>query len=133
MRRRALPLHRLCRRARGQCASPHCRPLPLAPFWGRLSSPRAQSSTAPLLSFRRYLVLVSVTLLLDVLKIATTTGEQKTPGEAFGSFIFFLIFCLKFGIVGAIYMYQKQEDRNPTAFAFSHMPDGDRDDEPIAE
>jgi len=70
-----------------------------------------------------YLVLVSVTLLLDVLKIATTTGEQKTPGEAFGSFIFFLIFCLKFGIVGAIYMYQKQEDLNPTAFAFSHMPD----------
>merc|ERR1712195_429666 len=55
-----------------------------------------------------YLVLVSVTLLLDVLKIATTTGEQKTPGEAFGSFIFFLIFCLKFGIVGAIYMYQSR-------------------------
>ena len=129
VRRRALPLHRLCRRARGQCASRHCRPLPLAPFWGHLSSPRAQSSTAPLLSFRRYLVLVSVTLLLDVLKIATTIGEQKTPGEAFGSFIFFLIFCLKFGIVGAIYMYQKQEDRNPTAFAFSHMPDGERDDE----
>merc|ERR1712194_575491 len=66
-----------------------------------------------------YLVIVSVTVLLDVIKIAA-----MPPGAAFGAVLYFFIFMLKFAIVGAIYMYQRKEDASPTAFAFSQMPDG---------
>ena len=121
-------------------ASPHGAPMPPSRPASRRPPTHRRSLTAPLVSSSsppprdRYLVLVSVTLLLDVLKIAATPSALKTPGEAFGSFVFFLIFCLKFGIVGAIYMYQKQEDANPTAFAFSQMPDGaGRGEDEIAE
>merc|ERR1712159_1744 len=70
-----------------------------------------------------YLVVVSVTVLLDVIKIAAMPNlDTMTPGAAFGAVIYFFIFVLKFAIVGAIYLYQRKEDSSPTAFAFSQMP-----------
>ena len=82
-----------------------------------------------------YLVIVSVTVLLDVIKIAAMPNiDTMTPGAAFGAVLYFFIFMLKFAIVGAIYMYQRKEDASPTAFAFSQMPDGaGRGDDEIAE
>merc|ERR1712194_375032 len=64
--------------------------------------------------------IVSVTVLLDVIKIAAMPNiDTMTPGAAFGAVLYFFIFMLKFAIVGAIYMYQRKEDASPTAFAFS--------------
>jgi hypothetical protein len=82
-----------------------------------------------------YLVIVSVTILLDVIKIAAFESmETMTPGDAFGSVLYLLIFLLKFAIIAAIYMYQRKEDAHPTAFAFSQMPDGaGRGEDEIAE
>merc|ERR1712194_210670 len=82
-----------------------------------------------------YLVIVSVTVLLDVIKIAAMPNlNSMTPGMAFGAVLYFLIFLLKFAIIGAIYLYQRKEDAHPTAFAFSQMPDGaGRGDDEIAE
>ena len=82
-----------------------------------------------------YLVVVSVTVLLDVIKIAAMPNlDTMTPGAAFGAVLYFFIFVLKFAIVGAIYLYQRKEDSSPTAFAFSQMPDGaGRGDDEIAE
>ena len=82
-----------------------------------------------------YLVIVSVTVLLDVIKIAAMPNlDSMTPGQSFGAVLYFLIFLFKFGIVGAIYLYQRKEDAHPTAFAFSQMPDGaGRGDDEIAE
>merc|ERR1711924_160009 len=70
-----------------------------------------------------YLVIVSVTVLMGVIKIAAMPNlNTMTPGAAFGAVIYFFIFVLKFAIVGAIYLYQRKEDSSPTAFAFSQMP-----------
>jgi len=82
-----------------------------------------------------YLVIISVTLLLDVIKIAGMPDMAvMTPGESFGAIIYFFIFLLKFGIIGAIYLYQQKEDAHPTAFAFSQMADGaGRGEDEIAE
>lgn len=82
-----------------------------------------------------YLVIVSVTLLLDVIKISALPDlGNMTPGESFGATIYFLIFALKFGIITSIYLYQQKEDAHPTAFAFSQMPDGaGRGEDEIAE
>merc|ERR1712194_272460 len=82
-----------------------------------------------------YLLFVSVTVLLDVIKIAAMPNlNSMTPGMAFGAVLYFLIFLLKFAIIGAIYLYQRKEDAHPTAFAFSQMPDGaGRGDDEIAE
>jgi hypothetical protein len=82
-----------------------------------------------------YLVIVSVTVLLDVIKIAAMPNlDSMTNGMAFGAVLYFLIFIFKFGIVCAIYLYQRKEDAHPTAFAFSQMPDGaGRGDDEIAE
>ena len=63
-----------------------------------------------------YLVIVSVTVLLDVIKIAAMPNlDSMTPGQSFGAVLYFLIFLFKFGIVGAIYLYQRKEDAHPTA------------------
>merc|ERR1712224_1027783 len=44
-----------------------------------------------------YLVVVSVTVLLDVIKIAAMPNlDTMTPGAAFGAVIYFFIFVLKF-------------------------------------
>jgi len=82
-----------------------------------------------------YLVIVSVSLLLDVIKIgAMPDMANMTPGQTFGATIYFIIFALKFCIIAAIYMYQQKEDAHPTAFAFSQMPDGaGRGEDEIAE
>jgi len=82
-----------------------------------------------------YLVIVSVTLLLDIIKIGALPDMAiMTPGQKFGAIIYFLIFGLKFGIIAAIYLYQQKEDQHPTAFAFSQMPDGaGRGEDEIAE
>ena len=83
-----------------------------------------------------YLVIVSVTVLLDVIKIASMPDlSNMTPGQTFGATIYFLIFALKFAIIGAIYAYQQKEDAHPTAFAFSQMaPDAaGRGEDEIAE
>merc|ERR1711924_250852 len=70
-----------------------------------------------------YLVIVSVTVLMGVIKIAAMPNlNTMTPGAAFGAVIYFFIFVLKFAIVGAIYLYQRKEDSSPAAFAFSQMP-----------
>merc|ERR1719217_43430 len=61
-------------------------------------------------------------LLLVVIKIASMPDlSNMTPGQTFGATIYFLIFALKFAIIGAIYAYQQKEDAHPTAFAFSQM------------
>ena len=72
----------------------------------------------------RYLVIVAVTVLLDIIKICAMPGmDSMTPGQLFGATLYLLIFFCKFGIVAAIYLYQQKEDQHPTAFAFSQMTD----------
>merc|ERR1712072_151153 len=62
-----------------------------------------------------YLVVVSVTVLLDVIKIAAMPNlDTMTPGAAFGAVIYFFIFVLKFAIVGAIYLYQRTPPPPPS-------------------
>jgi len=82
-----------------------------------------------------YLVIVAVTVLLDVIKIAAYPDfSGMTPGETFGAVLYVLIFLLKFAIVGAIYMYQRKEDASPTAFSvFQQLPDGAAREDEIAE
>jgi len=87
-----------------------------------------------------YIVLVSVTILLDGIEIFKFPSfETMTPGEGFTNSLFIMIFALKFAVLGAIYFYSKEEASNYSSFAqledgqpTSYMPDGKMEDE-IAE
>ena len=71
-----------------------------------------------------------MTILFDIIKIATYPSfDSMSFVESFGAAIYVLIFLVKFGIVQAIYLYQKKEDSYPSAFAFIQTDTYDRDEE----
>jgi len=82
-----------------------------------------------------YLVLVSISILFDVIHMASLpSSANMTPGEGFGASLFNVIFFLKFLIIGMIYTYEKYEKESDGegGGAWNQLEMGGRDDE-IAE
>ena len=81
-----------------------------------------------------YLVLVTVSVLFDIIKFAGLPSFDKmTSGEGFGATLWIFIFLLKPIIVGTIYGYEKYEKEDAVGGnAWTQLEVGDRNDE-IAE
>jgi len=78
-----------------------------------------------------YLVLVVISILLDGIKIGFMSSfDSMSPGDLFGSIVFLLIFMLKFGIMGTIYLYEREDDSQGNAWKPYH---GDQEDDMMNE
>jgi len=93
------------------------------------ADPRASILFVPAI---RYIVLVSVSILLDLMKLcAMPSFADMTPGDSFGNSIFIIIFLLKFVTVGVIYLYEKECEKEMPSYTTQHDDIVDEDD--IAE
>jgi len=81
-----------------------------------------------------YLVLTAMSLLFNFVDIvAFPSFDTVSSGNSFGNLLFIIIFLSKFAVLGAIYMYQKEQHPQESDHQ-AYMPQhDDHDDEAIAE